>query len=82
MSAAVRNAVVWAGVALVLAAVWYFGARTRLHFIDPSGFLLLIVAAAAALAGLLWWDLATGDAGDDPPADAADAKPNETGEGS
>ena len=41
-----------------------------------------MVAAAAALTGLLWWELATGDARDDPPADAADANPNETGEGS
>ena len=48
MSAAARNFVVWVGVALVVAAVWFFGARPRLHFIDPGSFLLLMVAAAAA----------------------------------
>ncbi len=61
MKDSARNMVVWTGVAAILAAVWYFGARPRLHFINPAGFLALLVVAALALACLLWWEIATAD---------------------
>lgn len=79
MKASSRNLVVWIGVAAILAAVWYFGARPRLHFTNPAGFLALLVAAAAALTGLLWWELATADE-DDRRAGPDGSTPPATGE--
>jgi hypothetical protein len=82
MKASTRNLLVWVAAAGILAAVWYFGARPRLHFTDPAGFLVLIVAAAAALTGLLCWELATGDEDDDRPPGRGGPTSPATGEGS
>lgn len=51
------NAIVWCGVLLVAAGLWFFGARTRLHLVDPLAFIALVGAAAAVLTGLLWWEM-------------------------
>ena len=65
------NAIVWCGVLLVVAALWFFGARTRLHLVDPLAFIALVAAAAAVLTGLLWWEMRRdgGGAAGDPPGD-------------
>jgi hypothetical protein len=36
-TAATRNLLVWIAVAVILAAVWYFGARPRLHTATGEG---------------------------------------------
>jgi len=61
------NAIVWCGVLLVAVGLWFFGARTRLHLVDPLAFIALVAVAAAILTGLLWWEMARdgGDATDD-----------------
>jgi|JI10StandDraft_1071094.scaffolds.fasta_scaffold795792_2 hypothetical protein len=65
------NAIVWCGVLLVAAALWFFGARTRLHLVDPLAFIALVAVAAAVLTGLLWWEMRRdgGGAAGDPPGD-------------
>jgi hypothetical protein len=70
-----RNLLVWGVAAAIAAAIWFFAARPRLHFIDPTLFLLILAAAAAALTALLWWEIA----GDDTPPTAA-APPPSTGD--
>ena len=69
MSKARVNLIVWCGVLLTVAALWFFGARTRLHLVDPLAFIALAAAAAAALTALLWWEMVRdgdGDPGNDP----------------
>jgi hypothetical protein len=82
-----RNLVVWAVAALVCAAIWFFAARPRLHFLDPSAFLLIVAAAAAVLTALLWWETASGADDHDmtsqppptgPPAHGGTTEPNRT----
>ena len=67
MTPGMRNLAVWIVAAIVLAGIWLLAARSSLHFINPTSFLLIIAAAAAALTALLWWDTAAGadDAGTD-----------------
>lgn len=55
-----RNLLLWLGVALVVAGLWYFAARVRLHLVDPLAFIAWVAAAAAGLTALLWWGLAGG----------------------
>ncbi|MBX6368003.1 MAG: hypothetical protein IRZ04_08480 [Rhodospirillales bacterium] len=55
-----RNLLLWLGVALIVAGLWYFVARVRLHLIDPLAFIAWIAGAAAALTALFWWGLAGG----------------------
>ena len=52
-----RNWVVWGVVLAIAAAIWFSAARTRLHFTDPSLFLIILAAAAAGLTALLWWEI-------------------------
>ncbi|WP_374446611.1 hypothetical protein [Stella sp.] len=65
------NAIVWSGVLLVVAGLWFFGARTRLHLVDPLAFVGLVAVAAALLTALLWWEMGKdgGGAAGDPPDD-------------
>jgi hypothetical protein len=57
MQARSRNLLVWIAVVAVAGLLWFFVARTRLHFIDPFKFVIVIAVAAAFLTGLLWWDV-------------------------
>ncbi|BBK34797.1 hypothetical protein EDC65_2714 [Stella humosa] len=57
MSKARINAIVWVGVLLVTAGLWFFGARTRLHLVDPLSFIVLVAVAALLLTVLLWWEM-------------------------
>ncbi|MGE0714614.1 MAG: hypothetical protein AB7P02_04150 [Alphaproteobacteria bacterium] len=51
------NAVVWIGVLAVVAGLWFFGVRTRVHLIDPLEFIVLVAVAAAFLTALMWWEM-------------------------
>lgn len=64
-----RNLVVWIGVVMVAAGLWFAAARPRLHFIDPGAFLILVALAAAVLTALLWWEKRTDET---PPPDRGD----------
>ena len=65
-----RNGVVWAVVVAIAAAIWFFAARTRLHFIDPVLFLVVLAIAAAGLTALLWWEIVADDS--PPPSSTGD----------
>lgn len=75
MSKRTINAVVWAGVLAVVAGLWFFSARTRLHLVDPLSFITVVAVAAAVLTALLWWEMRKNaedpaPEGASPPADA------------
>lgn len=55
-----RNLLLWLGVAVIVAGLWYFAARVRLHLVDPLAFIGWVAVAAAGLTALLWWGLAGG----------------------
>ena len=57
MQAHSRNWCIWIAVVAVAGLLWFFVARTRLHFIDPFKFVIVVAFAAAFLSGLLWWDV-------------------------
>lgn len=71
-----RNFTVWAGVVAVCAALWFIAARTRLHFIDPTRFLIVVAIAAAVLTALLWWELRHDDPTDPAPPIEPPAPPS------
>ncbi len=65
-----RNVLVWAVVVAISAAIWFFAARTRLHFIDPVLFLVFLAIAAAGLTALVWWEIVADDS--PPPSSTGD----------
>lgn len=50
-----RNAALWVGVTIVIACLWFFAARVRLHLVDETTFILCVGVAAIALTALFWW---------------------------
>ena len=66
MSKARINAVVWCVVLLVVAGLWFFAARGRLHLIDPLAFVGVVAVAAAILTALLWWEMSADGPDEEP----------------
>ena len=61
-----RNLLTWIAVAAVVAGLWFFAARVRMHLVEEGRFLIVVAIAAAVLTALYWWGIAARDDAPEP----------------